>query len=112
MALVLERMCAGPALARVADLAAALPRLAMKKTKVDLAPAIRGPGLAAALERIAAAFPEARADRLDGLRLDWPGGWLLVRSSNTEPIVRLVAEAADEAVVDAALARAAAALAG
>jgi phosphomannomutase len=112
MALVLERMCAGPALTSVADLAAALPRLVMKKTKVDLAPAIRGPGLAAALERIAAAFPEARPDRLDGLRLDWPGGWLLVRSSNTEPIVRLVAEAADEAAVDAALARAAAALAG
>jgi len=112
MALVLERMCAGPAPTSVADLAAALPRLVMKKTKVDLAPAIRGPGLAAALERIAAAFPQARPDRLDGLRLDWPGGWLLVRSSNTEPIVRLVAEAADEAAVDDALGRAAAALAG
>ena len=112
MALVLERMCVGPTLTTVADLAAALPRLVMKKTKVDLAPAIRGPGLAAALDRIAAAFPQARPDRLDGLRLDWPGGWLLVRSSNTEPIVRLVAEAADEAAVDAALARAAAALAG
>jgi phosphomannomutase len=112
MALVLERMCAGPRLASVAELAAALPRLVMKKTKVDLAPAIRGPGLAAALERIAAAFPTARPDRLDGLRLDWPGGWLLVRASNTEPIVRLVAEAADEAAVDEALARAAGALAG
>ena len=112
MALVLERMCAGPTLTAVADLAAALPRLVMKKTRVDLAPAIRGPGLAAALDRIAAAFPEARPDRLDGLRLDWPGGWLLVRSSNTEPIVRLVSEAEDEAAVDAALARAAAALAG
>ena len=32
-------------------------------------------------------------DRLDGLRLDWPGKWLLVRASNTEPIVRAVAEA-------------------
>ena len=112
MALVLERMCAGPTLTSVADLATALPRLVMKKTKVDLAPAIRGPGLAAALDRIAAAFPQARPDRLDGLRLDWPGGWLLVRSSNTEPIVRLVAEADDEAAVDAALARATTALAG
>jgi phosphomannomutase len=112
MALVLERMCAGPRLTSVAELAAGLPRLVMKKTKVDLAPAIRGPGLAAALERIAAAFPVARPDRLDGLRLDWPGGWLLVRASNTEPIVRLVAEAESEAAVDDALARAAAALAG
>ena len=112
MALVLERMCAGPRPRSVADLAADLPRLVMKKTKIDLAPALRGPWLDAALARIAAAFPAARPDRLDGLRLDWPGGWLLVRASNTEPIVRLVAEAADEAAVDEAVARAAAAIAG
>jgi phosphomannomutase len=30
---------------------------------------------------------------MDGLRLDWPGRWLLVRASNTEPIVRAIAEA-------------------
>ncbi len=116
MAIVLERMCAGEAITPVADLAAALPRFVMKKTKAALSPATSGPGLAAGLERIAAAFPEARASRLDGLRLDWDGGWLLVRASNTEPIVRLVAEqavgdgSAAAAGVDAALARAAAAL--
>jgi phosphomannomutase len=44
------------------------------------------------------------------LRLDWAGGWLLVRSSNTEPIVRVVAEAAEAAEVDEALQRATAAL--
>ena len=38
-------------------------------------------------------FSDAKSDRLDGLRLDWPGRWLLVRGSNTEPIVRAVAEA-------------------
>jgi phosphomannomutase len=59
---------------------------------------------------VAAAFPEAQADRLDGLRVDWPGGWLLVRASNTEPIVRIVAEADTEAAVDAAIARAATAI--
>jgi phosphomannomutase len=66
--------------------------------------------LVAGLSRIEAAFPEAASSRLDGLRLDWPGGWLLVRASNTEPIVRIVAEAADNAAVEAAIARAAAAL--
>lgn len=30
---------------------------------------------------------------LDGLRLDWPGRWLLIRASNTEPIVRIMSEA-------------------
>jgi phosphomannomutase len=99
-------------LTSIDELARALPHLVMKKTKLDLAPGLRGPALVAGLDRIAAAFPAARADRLDGLRLDWPGGWLLARSSNTEPIVRLVAEATTGAAVDEALARAASALVG
>jgi len=118
MALVLERMCLGERILPMADLAAALPRFVMKKTKVGLSPATRGAGLAAGLDRIAAAFPEASASRLDGLLLNYPGGWLLVRASNTEPIVRLVGEqavgpegdAAAAAMLEAALGRAAAAL--
>lgn len=114
MALVLDRMCAGDRLVGVAELAAALPRFVMKKTKVNLSPAMHGAGLAAAIDRIADAFPEATTSRLDGLRLDWPGGWLLVRASNTEPIVRIVAEMAigpegehaTHALLDAAIARA------
>ncbi|TCO81413.1 phosphomannomutase/phosphoglucomutase [Plasticicumulans lactativorans] len=31
----------------------------------------------------AAAFPDAHALTLDGLRLEWPAGWALVRASNT-----------------------------
>jgi len=88
-----------------------LPRLVMKKTKLAVSPGLRGPALAAAFDRVANAFPEATADRLDGLRVSWPGGWLLVRASNTEPIVRIVAEADDERAVDAAIARAGTAMA-
>ena len=38
-------------------------------------------------------------DESDGLRLAWPGksSWLHVRPSGTEPVVRLIAEAPDEA---------------
>ncbi|MFW6124668.1 MAG: phosphoglucosamine mutase, partial [Pirellulales bacterium] len=36
---------------------------------------------------------DAQPDYQDGLRLAWPDRWLLVRPSNTEPIVRLIAEA-------------------
>jgi len=116
MALVLERMCtaggrqAGTGITSVESLARALPQLVMKKTKVDLSPEVRGPALTAAFDRIERAFPQAHSSRLDGLRLDWAGGWLLVRSSNTEPIVRVVAEAAEAAEVDEALQRATAAL--
>jgi phosphomannomutase len=38
-------------------------------------------------------WPEAKADRVDGLRLDWADRWVHVRPSNTEPIVRVIAEA-------------------
>ena len=117
MALVLERMCIASGDGHRADritsidsLARALPQLVMKKTKVDLSPELQGPALATAIDRIERAFPRARASRLDGLRLDWEGGWLLVRASNTEPIVRIVAEAADAIAVDEAIQRATAAL--
>ncbi|MBX9928754.1 MAG: phosphoglucosamine mutase [Gemmatimonadaceae bacterium] len=39
------------------------------------------------------AFPDAIADTQDGLRLGWPDRWIHVRPSNTEPIVRVIAEA-------------------
>jgi phosphomannomutase len=52
-------------------------------------------GVAALWDRITAAYPEAVADRRDGLRLDWDDRWVHVRASNTEPIVRVIAESAD-----------------
>ena len=110
MALVLERLATGGSGTTIEGLASALPGFVMKKTKVDLAPGMQGPALAEGLDRIADAFPGAAPSRLDGLRLDFAGGWLLVRASNTEPVVRLVAEAATEAAVDDALARARTAL--
>ncbi len=110
MALVLERLATGSV--TIESLAAALPGMVMVKTKIDLSPELRGPALAAGLDRIERAFPEASSSRLDGLRLDWSGGWLLIRASNTEPIVRIVAEARDGSLADAAIARAAAALRG
>ena len=112
MALVLDLMCRGGALVPLDALARSLPSMAMEKAKVDLDPSTTGPALVAALERVERAFPAARADRLDGLRLDWPGGWLLVRASNTEPIVRIVAEAASAADAREAIERAARAIAG
>ena len=101
MALVLDSMCRGEGVTPIETLAGSLPALVMEKAKIDLAPETTGPGLVAAIDRVAAAFPAATADRLDGLRLDWPGGWLLVRASNTEPIVRVIAEAPDAARANA-----------
>ncbi len=41
-------------------------------------------------------FSDATADRSDGLKLMWPGKWIHVRASNTEPLLRLAAEARSE----------------
>ena len=72
-------------------LVAQLPALAMVK---DQYPLSGGAESASALwDRISAGYPEAKADRRDGLRLDWPDKWVHVRASNTEPIVRVIAEA-------------------
>jgi phosphomannomutase len=45
------------------------------------------------IERIAAAYPEGRQDRLDGLTVEFEDWWFNVRPSNTEPLLRLNVEA-------------------
>jgi phosphomannomutase len=84
----------------VSTLADELPRYAIHKSKIS----VSRESIPAALDALERRLPEAQTDRLDGLRLDWQnadgsGKWLLVRGSNTEPIVRIIAEAptADEA---------------
>jgi phosphomannomutase len=37
-------------------------------------------------------YPGAKVDRRDGIRLDLPAGWVQIRKSNTEPIIRVYAE--------------------
>lgn len=55
----------------------------------------------AILKRIEEAFPGAQLDRLDGLTVDLGSGtWFNVRTSNTEPVMRLNAEAPTQARLD------------
>jgi phosphomannomutase len=44
-------------------------------------------------EALTSRWSDAKVNRLDGLRLDWADRWVHVRPSNTEPIVRVIAEA-------------------
>ncbi|HEX6105283.1 MAG TPA: phosphoglucosamine mutase [Gemmatimonadales bacterium] len=79
---------------KVSELVAAAPRYTIVKAKGP-----RGSELRPLYDRLRRRFAEATADERDGLRLSWPGRWLHVRPSGTEPIVRLIAEApsSDEA---------------
>ena len=59
-----------------------------------------------AIRRVAAAFADAETDDLDGLTVDVAdGAWFNLRPSNTEPLLRLNAEAADAEAVDDVVAR-------
>ena len=55
---------------------------------------------AAATDAVAAAFSDAAIDHLDGLTVDLGDRWFNLRPSNTEPKLRLNAEAPDAASVD------------
>ena len=49
------------------------------------------------LDAVKKLFPDAKVDSADGFRFDFPDAWIHIRSSNTEPIVRVIAEAKDKA---------------
>src|SRR5216110_763361 len=78
---------------RVSELVAAAPRYTIVKAKVERGAGSRAQGLTRVYAELQRRFPDARADTQDGLRLAWRDRWLHVRPSNTEPIIRLIAEA-------------------
>jgi phosphomannomutase len=73
----------------LAEWADSLPFYTIVKDKITC-PASAVPMACDALRK---AFPDAQAREGDGLRLDWSDRWVQVRASNTEPIIRIIAEA-------------------
>jgi phosphomannomutase len=56
----------------------------------------------AVIDRISKEFSDAEQNMLDGLTCEYPDWWLNLRKSNTEPLLRLIVEAKDQATLDAA----------
>jgi phosphomannomutase len=65
------------------------PDYFIAKTKIELAGDADLDKLHTMLKR---EYPEAESDTRDGIKLDFPTGWVQVRKSNTEPILRIYAE--------------------
>lgn len=93
MAMVLELM-AGDGERGVSELVAEIPSYTMIKDKF---PAEKSQ-VAALLEAVRDEYPDAKVNDSDGYRFDFDDGWLHLRSSNTEPIMRCIVEADSEAV--------------
>ena len=80
----------------LSEIVAGLPSYAIEKRKVDLRSREEAQ---TAVELITRAYASEKLDRQDGVRVDWEDrrAWLHVRASNTEPIMRLIAEAPSRA---------------
>ena len=87
IAFVLDSMAAADK--TICELHARLPRYYRKMGQV----AFEHGRLGEMMQALDSQFPEARKDRTDGLKIMLPDGWIHVRASNTEPLLRLGAEA-------------------
>lgn len=65
------------------------PDYFMAKKKLEIS---RPVDLITLASRLREAFPEAVTDTRDGIKIDLPTGWIQIRKSNTEPIIRVYSE--------------------
>ncbi|MCX7806872.1 MAG: phosphoglucosamine mutase, partial [Planctomycetota bacterium] len=91
MGIVLEMMArAGRPISAIA---AELPKYHMIKAKEECPPAL---GRRAVRELARDTEGAVSVDTSDGLRVDWEDRWVHLRASNTEPVLRIIAEARTE----------------
>ena len=70
-------------------LVASLPQYEMVKSKIELGQTDPD----TVITKLIGQFPEEKINLLDGLKIDEKEYWVHLRKSNTEPIIRIIAEA-------------------
>ena len=68
-----------------------LPEYYISKNRIDLTP---DTDIDAILARVKNIYKEERVNDIDGVKIDFAEGWVHLRKSNTEPIIRVYSEAA------------------
>lgn len=77
----------------VSQLVAEIPKYEIVKTKFEC----RREDADRVVAELKKVFASEKVDTQDGIRIDWPDAWVHARPSNTEPIMRIIAEAPDRA---------------
>jgi len=95
IALFLSHLCHSDCLVSV--LRSQYPSWLMRKDKVTLTPQH---DIDAILDSIATEHAAFQVTTIDGVKIDFPDGWVHIRKSNTEPIIRIYAEAKTEERLD------------
>lgn len=74
----------------VSELRASYPNYFISKNRIDLTPQIDVDAILIAMKGI---YKQFETNDADGLKIDFPQGWVHLRKSNTEPIIRVYSEA-------------------
>lgn len=91
MAQILDHMAASGQ--RPSELVKSITPYSIVKSKLQL----ETEKILPAFDELEQEFKPDKSNRMDGLRMDFANSWLLVRGSNTEPIVRVIAESTTQA---------------
>lgn len=75
---------------RVSQLRQTYPNYFISKNRIDLS---EGMDVDKVLQRVQEAFKDEQVDTRDGVKIDFADGWVHLRKSNTEPIIRVYSEA-------------------
>jgi phosphomannomutase len=73
----------------VSELRKTYPEYYISKNKIQLTPAIDVDSI---LKTIKNAYQQFEVNDIDGVKIDFPTGWVHLRKSNTEPIIRIYSE--------------------
>ena len=82
---------------KVSELRKTYPEYIISKNRIDLSEGMDVDGLLARLAKKYQATPGCSVTTIDGVKIDFEDGWVHLRKSNTEPIIRIYSEAATEA---------------
>lgn len=76
---------------KLSELRATYPSYFMAKNRIDLKPDTDVPSILAKVKEL---YKDEEINDIDGVKIDFADAWVHLRSSNTEPIIRVYSEAA------------------
>jgi phosphomannomutase len=80
------------------ELVTLIPTYPTKKEEIECADEIKFDVVKHLKQQLVKEF--THVNTMDGVRVDFPDGWVLIRPSNTSPIIRVTAEADTEAILN------------
>jgi phosphomannomutase len=95
----LNRMAMGTQ--KVSKIFKSMPKYVMVKDRIGLGSV----DPQSAIDKIELTFSNTISDKTDGLKLSWDNSWVHIRKSNTEPIIRIYAEASTQSEAEELVAK-------